>query len=227
MDAFLRTRFLIGDSAFEKLKNSKVAVFGVGGVGSFVVEALARVSIGSIDIFDYDKVDITNINRQLIALNSTVSMSKVEVMKERILNINPNAKVTCHEIMFNSSNAENYSFDNYDYVVDAIDMISSKLLIIEKAKKQGVNIISSMGMGNKIDPTKIEISDIYNTSICPLARVMRRELKSRKIKNLKVVYSKEMPIYKPKDKVNASISFVPSVAGLFIAGEIVKDIIKT
>lgn len=225
-DIFLRTRLLIGQEAINKLKSSKVAVFGVGGVGSFVTEALARASVGKIDIFDGDVVDATNINRQLIALHSTIGMSKVEVMKQRLLDINPEIVVNAHHVVFNASNASKFSFEDYDYIVDAIDMVSSKLLIISKAKALGKNVISSMGMGNKINPSMIEITDIFSTQNCPLARVMRRELKARKISSLKVAYSKEMPLYKPENKVNSSISFVPSVGGLMIASEVVRDLIK-
>lgn len=225
-DIFLRTRLLIGSEAINKLKSSKVAVFGVGGVGSFVTEALARASVGKIDIFDGDVVDATNINRQLIALHSTIGMSKVEVMKKRLLDINPEIVVNAHHVVFNASNAAEFSFEDYDYIVDAIDMVSSKLLIISKAKALGKNVISSMGMGNKINPSMIEITDIFSTQNCPLARVMRRELKARKINSLKVAYSKEMPLYKPENKVNSSISFVPSVGGLMIASEVVRDLIK-
>lgn len=225
-DIFLRTRLLIGQEAINKLKSSKVAVFGVGGVGSFVTEALARASVGKIDIFDGDVVDATNINRQLIALHSTIGMSKVEVMKKRLLDINPEIVVNAHHVVFNASNVDEFSFEDYDYIVDAIDMVSSKLLIISKAKALGKNVISSMGMGNKINPSMIEITDIFSTQNCPLARVMRRELKARKISSLKVVYSKEMPLYKPENKVNSSISFVPSVGGLMIASEVVRDLIK-
>lgn len=225
-DIFLRTRLLIGQEAINKLKSSKVAVFGVGGVGSFVTEALARASVGKIDIFDGDVVDATNINRQLIALHSTIGMSKVEVMKKRLLDINPEIIVNAHHVVFNASNVDEFSFEDYDYIVDAIDMVSSKLLIISKAKALGKNVISSMGMGNKINPSMIEITDIFSTQNCPLARVMRRELKARKISSLKVAYSKEMPLYKPENKVNSSISFVPSVGGLMIASEVVRDLIK-
>ena len=225
-DIFLRTRLLIGPEAINKLKSSKVAVFGVGGVGSFVTEALARASVGKIDIFDGDVVDATNINRQLIALHSTIGMSKVEVMKKRLIDINPEIVVNAHHVVFNASNDSEFSFEDYDYIVDAIDMVSSKLLIISKAKALGKNVISSMGMGNKINPSMIEITDIFSTQNCPLARVMRRELKARKINSLKVAYSKEMPLYKPENKVNSSISFVPSVGGLMIASEVVRDLIK-
>lgn len=226
-DIFLRTKLLLGSEAFEKLKASKVAVFGVGGVGSFVAESLTRAGVGAIDIFDGDVVDPTNINRQIIALHSTVGEAKVDVMKRRMLDINPDVSVNAFRTVFNASNAEEYDFGDYDYIVDAIDMISSKLLIICKAKKLGKRVISSMGTGNKINPSMLEIGDIYSTSVCPLARVMRRELKARKIKSLKVVYSKEKPLYTPKDRVNSSISFVPSVAGLMIASEVVRDLIST
>lgn len=225
-DIFLRTRLLIGPEAINKLKSSKVAVFGVGGVGSFATEALARASVGRIDIFDGDVVDATNINRQLIALHSTIGMSKVEVMKKRLLDINHEIIVNAHHVVFNASNVDEFSFEDYDYIVDAIDMVSSKLLIISKAKALGKSVISSMGMGNKINPSMIEITDIFSTQNCPLARVMRRELKARKISSLKVAYSKEMPLYKPENKVNSSISFVPSVGGLMIASEVVRDLIK-
>lgn len=225
-DIFLRTRLLIGPEAINKLKSSKVAVFGVGGVGSFATEALARASVGRIDIFDGDVVDATNINRQLIALHSTIGMSKVEVMKKRLLDINPEIIVNAHHVVFNVSNVDEFSFEDYDYIVDAIDMVSSKLLIISKAKALGKSVISSMGMGNKINPSMIEITDIFSTQNCPLARVMRRELKARKISSLKVAYSKEMPLYKPENKINSSISFVPSVGGLMIASEVVRDLIK-
>ncbi len=225
-DAFLRTKLLVGESKFEKLNRSKVAVFGVGGVGSFAVEALIRAGIGKIDIFDGDKIDVTNINRQLIANVNNIGAKKVEAVRERILSINPNAIVCEHYVTVDSSNIDDFDFSSYDYIVDAIDMVSSKLLIIEKAKKLGKKIISSMGTGNKIDPSKLELEDIYFTSVCPLARVMRKELKSRGIDSLRVVYSKEKPLYIPKDKVNASISFVPSVAGLLMASEVVRELTK-
>lgn len=221
---FLRTEMLIGADALNKLKKSKVAIFGIGGVGSFTVEALARCGVGNIDIFDGDIVDITNINRQLIATFNTIELNKVDVMKERILSINPNAKVNAYKCHFDASNEQNYDFSIYDYIVDAIDTVTSKILIINKAKESNLKIISSMGTGNKINPSELEVTDIYSTKNCPLARVMRRELKSRNIQSLKVVYSTETPIYKPKDRVNASISFVPSVAGLLIASEVVKDL---
>lgn len=225
-ESFYRTELLIGKNSLEKLQLSRVAVFGVGGVGSFAVEALARAGIGSIDIFDGDKVDVTNINRQLIATHENIGEDKVLAMKKRILSINPDIKVVANKCVFGKENHENYDFEKYDYIVDAIDMVSSKILIITKANSLGKKVISSMGMGNKINPYLIEIDDIFSTSVCPLARVMRRELKKRNVNSLKVAYSKEKPIYTPSNKVNASISFVPSVAGLLIAGEVVKDIIK-
>lgn len=223
-NAFLRTDMLIGTEALSKLMKAKVAVFGIGGVGSFTVEALVRCGIGNIDIFDGDIVDVTNINRQLIANFNTIGLNKVDVMKERILSINPSIKINAYKCHFDASNEQNYDFRIYDYIVDAIDTVTSKILIINKAKESNVKVISSMGTGNKFNPTKLEITDIYSTKNCPLARVMRRELKSRNIKSLKVVYSTETPIYKPKDRVNASISFVPSVAGLLIASEVVRDL---
>ncbi len=223
---FLRTQMLIGQDKLEILNKSHIAVFGVGGVGSFAVEVLARAGVGYIDIFDGDKVDATNINRQLIAMASTVGMNKTEVMKSRILEINPFAHVGAHNVVFDSSNYKNFSFELYDYILDAIDTTTSKILIITEAQKLGKKVISSMGMGNRIDPTKIELADIYSTSVCPLARVMRRELKRQGVKSLKVVYSKEPPMYVPRNKINASISFMPSVAGLIMASEVVRDLIK-
>lgn len=229
---FLRTCLLIGDDSFKKLQKARVAVFGIGGVGSFAAEAIARTGIGSIDLFDKDIVDITNINRQLIADTETVGSPKVGIMKNRILKINPQADVKGHYCFFNQDNQNDYNFSTYDYIVDAIDVISSKILLIKKATEENIPIISSMGTGNKIEPTKLEVDDIYKTSVCPLAKIMRRELRKQGINQLKVVYSKEIPVYTPVDthdgskRVNASISFVPSVAGLILASEVVKDIIK-
>lgn len=238
-DPFYRTRLLIGDDAFKKLKDSKIAIFGVGGVGSFATEAIARSGVENIELFDADTVDITNINRQLIADMSTVGKFKVEVMKNRIKKINPHANINIYKCFFDKNNESQYDFTSYDYIIDAIDTISSKILLIEKAKKSGVNIISSMGTGNKLNPCEFEVADIYSTSICPLARVMRRELKKRNIKNLKVVYSKEIPLYIPHEtdensllktinpkRVNSSISFVPSVVGMILASEVIKDLMK-
>ncbi len=225
-DPFFRTKLLIGKQAFEKLQNSKIAVFGVGGVGTFVIESLVRCGIGQVDIFDGDKVEITNINRQLIADRLTIGQDKVRLMKERALKISPSTVVNAYSCFFNETNENEYSFEKYDYVVDCIDDVSAKVLIISKAKKAGVRVISSMGTGNKIDPLKLEVTDIYKTLNCPLARVMRRRLKLERVKSLKVVYSKEIPLYKPINKINSSISFVPGAAGLIIASEVVKDLIK-
>lgn len=246
LNEFSRSQLFLGKAAMEKLKNSKVAVFGIGGVGSYTVEALARCSIGSLSLFDMDTVSITNINRQLIATHKTIGQKKVEVAKQRIAEINPNCKVEVFDCFYGTENAENFDFSKFSYIVDAIDTVSSKILLVEQAKAANVPIISSMGTGNKLDPTKFEVSDIYKTSVCPLAKVMRRELKKRNIKSLKVVYSKEDVIdpieeeklnfddntfedntnTKRKKPIPASISFVPSVAGLIIAGEVIKDLIR-
>lgn len=232
-DRFTRTEMLIGERALAKLKNSRVLVFGVGGVGGYVCEALARAGIGSITLVDNDTVSESNINRQIIALTSTVGQLKTDVMKKRILDINPDADVITHNIFVLPENIDEFDFKGYDYIVDAIDTVSGKLAIIEKAYSSGVPVISSMGTGNKFDPTKFEITDINKTSVCPLARVMRYELRNRGVKKLKVLYSKEEPI-KPDNKavgttgkaVPGSISFVPSAAGLIIGGEVIKDLIK-
>ena len=232
-DRFFRTELLIGEEALNKLKKCRVAVFGLGGVGSYATEALARSGVGSMDIFDGDVVDITNINRQIIALESTIGMPKAEVSEKRIKDINPNINVESHNCFFNKDNQHDFDFSKYDYVVDAIDMVSSKLLLIKICKDLNVPIISSMGTGNKLNPTLIKVKDIYSTSNCPLARVMRRELRKMSIKSLKVVCSDEIPSYTPKSdednpgkRVNSSISFVPSVAGLIIASEVIKDLIN-
>lgn len=223
---FSRTETLIGKDALDKLINSRVAVFGVGGVGGYVVEALARAGIGNLDLVDSDDVSITNINRQIIALHSTIGKSKVEVMKERILDINPSVNISVYKEFFTSENSKEFDFSKYDYVVDAIDMVSSKIELVMKCNEAKVPIISSMGTGNKLYPEMFEIADIYKTSVCPLAKVMRTELKKRGVKKLKVLYSKENPIKEKGQRVPASISFVPPVAGLVIAGEIVRDLIK-
>ena len=227
----IREEALIGKEAVEKLKHAHVAIFGIGGVGSFAAEAIARSGIGEITIVDKDVVDKTNVNRQLIALYSTFGKSKVEVMKERIMDINPDAIVHTHAIFYN--NESDFSFAGIDYVIDAIDTVSSKLLLIETCHKLNIPIIASMGTGNKLDPTQFEVSDIYKTSVCPLAKVMRRELKKRDITKLKVVYSKEEPLKPAIDLSDdtrrgtpASISFVPPVAGFILAGEVIKDLIK-
>ena len=248
MNQFSRTELLFGEEAMEKLKKAKVAVFGIGGVGSFTVEALVRSGIGQLDIIDDDKVCLTNLNRQLIATRKTIGKYKVEVMKERILEINPKAEVVMHQCFFTSETAGEFDFSQYDYVVDAIDTVSGKIELALRCQEMNVPIISCMGAGNKLDPTRFEVADIYKTSVCPLAKVMRRELKARGVKKLKVVYSKE-PAIKPledetsncrnacvcppgtdrkctaKRQIPGSVSFVPSVAGLIIAGEVIKDII--
>ncbi len=224
---FSRTENLIGKNALHRLKSSHVAVFGVGGVGGYTVEALARAGVGKIDIIDSDCVDITNINRQIIALHSTVGKLKVDVMRDRILDINPSAVVNTFPVLFLPENSDNFDFSKYDYVVDAIDNVTAKLELAVKCQQSGTPLVSSMGTGNKLDPTKFEIADIYKTSVCPLAKVMRYELKKRGIKKLKVLYSKENPIKNDIDpRTPMSISFVPSAAGLIIAGEVIKDIIK-
>ena len=221
-----RTSFLVGDDGIEKLNNSNIIVFGVGGVGSFTVEALARAGVGNITIVDFDDVDITNINRQIPALHSTVGRYKVDVMEERILDINPNINIKKIRSLYNKDTSDEILTERYDYVVDAIDMVSSKIHLIETCEKKGLKIISSMGMGNKLDPTKIVVTDIHKTSTCPLAKVMRKELRDRGIKKLKVVYSTEQPIELKKKVMNGrkvtpgSVSFVPSVGGLIIASVI-------
>ena len=226
LNQFSRTELLIGEEGIEKLQNSKVAVFGIGGVGSFVVEGLARAGIGKLLLVDNDTIDITNINRQIHANINTVGKNKVDVMKERILSINPEVEVDVSTEFFMPGSK---LLDNsLGYIVDAIDTVTGKIELVCKANELNIPIISAMGTGNKLDPTKFEVADIYKTSVCPLAKVMRKELRSRGIEKLKVVYSKEEPI-KPNDgdyKTPASISFVPSVAGLIIAGEVIKDIIN-
>lgn len=232
MEIVSRTENLIGKGAVEKLQRSRVAVFGIGGVGSYVVEALARAGVGAMDLIDNDKVVFSNINRQIIALHSTVGEWKTEVAARRIRDINPAIQVRTHNLFFLPETADGFDFSGVDYVVDAIDTVSGKLALIEKAKALRIPVISSMGTGNKLDPTAFEVADISKTSVCPLARVMRRELKKRGIEHVKTVYSKEEPIENHARKeetdkaVPASISFVPSVAGLIIAGEVIKDLIK-
>ena len=227
-----RTSLIIGDEGVDKLKNCNVIVFGVGGVGSFAAEAIARAGVGNLTIVDFDDVDITNINRQLPALHSTVGRYKVEVMKERILDINPDINIKAIREVYNKDTSESILSEHYDYVVDAIDMVTSKIHLIETCKNKGIEIISSMGMGNKLDPTKIEVTDIHKTTICPLARVMRKELKDRRIKKLKVVYSTEQPaelkkkIFNGKKITPGSISFVPSVGGLIIASVVINDLLN-
>lgn len=232
---FSRTELLIGKEAVEKLKRSRVAVFGLGGVGSYTVEALARSGVGSLDLIDNDTVSLTNINRQLIAVHSTIGRLKTEVERDRVIDINPDIKVNIYNTFYSAGNSADFSFSEYDYIVDAIDTVASKLELITQAKKANVPIISSMGTGNKLNPTLFEVADISKTSVCPLAKVMRRELKKRSIENVKVVYSKEEPlkpkfeseeVIESKRRVPASIVFVPSAAGMIIAGEVIKDLIK-
>ena len=229
---FSRTELLIGSKAVKKLANSRVAVFGVGGVGGYVVEALVRSGIGTLDLVDNDDVSISNINRQIIATTKTVGRSKVDVAKERALEINPNVKINTYQMFYTSETSGQFDFSQYDYVVDAIDTVGGKLSLVEKSKSAGTPIICAMGAGNKLDPTMFEVADISQTSVCPLARVMRTELKKRNISGVKVVYSKEIPQKsdlideKTGKSIPGSISFVPSVVGLIIASEVIKDLIK-
>lgn len=229
---FLRTEILIGKEKQEKLFNAKVAVFGCGGVGSFACEALARAGIGHLVLVDNDIIDVTNINRQIHANHNTIGKSKVEVMRQRILEINPNAIVQIYDIDKESKPEEEIIDESFDYIVDAVDTITTKLKLIQRADQIKVPIISAMGAGNKLDPTKFEVSDIYQTSVCPLCKVMRKELKKRNISKLKVVYSKEEPVsiattpLESEKRMVGSIAFVPSVSGLIIASEVIKDIIK-
>lgn len=250
LNQFSRTQLLIGEAAINKLQKSRVAVFGIGGVGGYVCEALVRSGVGAFDLVDNDKVCLTNLNRQIIATRKTVGKYKADVMKERMLDINPDVDVRIHRCFFLPENADDFPFDEYDYVVDAVDTVTAKIELILRAKAHNVPIISAMGAGNKLDPGRFKIADIYQTSVCPLARVMRRELKKRHVKNLKVVYSDEQPIRPLEDMsiscrtgcicppgaqhkcterrdIPGSTAFVPAVAGLMIAGEIVKDLSKT
>lgn len=229
---FCRTSMLIGEQALQKIKDSSVAVFGLGGVGSYVVEALARAGVGRLTVVDCDVVDISNINRQLFALHSTVGQPKTTVAANRIADINPACNVTAVNCRFDSTTADKFDFASYDYVVDAIDTVTSKLLLVEFCKQHNTPIIASMGTGNKLQ-SNFEVADIYQTSVCPLCKVMRKELKARNIPSLKVVYSKDMPqqpLFQPEEsdgrrQTPSSISFVPSAAGLLIAGEVIRDII--
>ncbi len=234
-EQFSRTERLLGRNAMEKLANARVAVFGVGGVGGYAVEALARSGIGELDLIDNDTVSVSNINRQIIALHSTVGQYKVDVAKERILDINPQCRVNTFRTFFLPKTSEQFDFSRYDYVIDAIDTITGKIEIIEKAEKAGVPVISSMGTGNKMNPTAFEVTDIFQTSVCPLAKVMRSLLKKRGITKLKVVFSTEIPLKSVSDTdiseqqlfkrdIPGSTAFVPSVAGLIIAGEVIKDL---
>ena len=231
---FSRTQLLFGQEAMEKLKGSRVAVFGIGGVGGYCVEALARSGVGTLDLIDDDTVNITNLNRQIIATHSTLGMDKVDAAKERVLSINPGAVVHTHKTFYLPETAGEFDFTQYDYVVDAIDTVTGKLMLVQAAKEAGTRIISCMGTGNKLDPTAFEVADISKTSVCPLARIMRKELGKRGIKHLKVVYSKELTLTPapaeeedsahPKRQTPGSNAFVPAVAGLILAGEVVKDL---
>lgn len=223
-ERFSRTAALFGEDAVEKLKKSHVAVFGLGGVGGYVVEALARSGVGRLVLFDSDTVAESNINRQLIALKSTVGRYKTDVWRERIADISPDTEVVTHCVFYLPENADEYDLSDCDYIVDAVDTVSAKLEIITRADRLGIPVISAMGTGNKTDPERLETTDIYKTSVCPLARVMRRELRARDVKSLKVVYSKEEP-KKGLGSTPASCAFVPSAAGLIIAGNVVRDII--
>lgn len=236
-DRFSRTEMLLGSDAMEKLRNARVAVFGLGGVGGYIVEALARSGVGALDIIDNDTVSITNLNRQIVAVEETVGMPKTEAAKMRIMQINPDCKVTAYNTFYMPENSSDFDFAQYDYIADAIDTVTAKIELVMNANKCGTPIICSMGTGNKLNPAELEVADIYKTSVCPLARIMRYELKRRGIKKLKVVYSKEMPIVPTgaaaekcraestgKKNVPGSTAFVPAVAGMIIASEIVKDI---
>ena len=244
---FSRTELLLGKEAMEKLKNAKVAVFGIGGVGGYVCEALVRSGVGAFDLIDDDKVCLTNLNRQIIATRKTVGKYKTDVMKDRILEINPDARVEVHKCFFLPENADEFPFEEYDYIVDAVDTVTAKISLVMKAQEMNVPIISSMGAGNKLDASQFRVADIYKTKVCPLAKVMRRELKKRGVKKLKVVYSEEQPTRPVEDMaiscrtncicppgaahkcterrdIPGSVAFVPSVAGLIIASEVIKDL---
>ena len=246
---FSRTALLFGKEAMDKLAGSKVAVFGIGGVGGYVCEALVRSGVGAFDLIDDDKVCLTNLNRQIIATRSTVGKYKTDVMRDRMLDINPNVEVEVHKCFFLPENADDFPWDSYDYVVDAVDTVTAKIALVMKCKEKNIPIISSMGAGNKLDGSQFKVADIYKTKVCPLAKVMRRELKKRGVKKLKVVYSEEIPTRPIEDMATScrnncicppgaehkcterrdipgSVAFVPSVAGLIIAGEVAKDLIR-
>lgn len=231
-DFKMRTGLIVGQEGLDKLEKANVIVFGVGGVGSFACEAIVRAGVGNITIVDFDDVDITNINRQIPALHSTVGKFKVDVMKERLLDINPNLNIKTVKDVYTAETSDKILNENYDYVIDAIDMVTSKIHLIEICNKKGFKIISSMGMGNKLDPTKVVVTDIYKTHTCPLAKVLRRELKNRQVKKLKVVYSTEQPVELKEKIMNGrkltagSVSFVPSVGGLVIASVVIRDLLE-
>ena len=222
-ERFQRTEMLIGEEGVKRLNKSHVAVFGIGGVGGYVVEALARCGVGELTLVDKDVVSESNLNRQIIALESTIGRSKTEVMKERIAQICPDTKVHAYETFFLPENSHTFPFENYDYVVDAVDTVTAKIEIIMKCQSLNVPVISSMGTGNKLDPSKLEVADIYKTTMCPLAKVMRKELKNRGVKHLKVVYSTEAPV--ANHRTPGSISFVPASAGLLLASAVVRDLL--
>ena len=236
MNPFSRTQLLLGSDAMEKLKNARVAVFGLGGVGGYAVEALARSGVGALDLIDHDTISVTNINRQLLALHSTVGMPKVEAAKRRVLDINPEISVVTHETFYGPDTAHRFDFTRYDYIVDAIDTVTAKLQLIAGAKEAGTPILCCLGTGNKLDPSKFQIADISKTSVCPLARIMRKECAKRGYKHVKVLFSTEDPINAAGDtgeelpegrrSLPGSVAFVPSVAGLLIAGEVIRDLIK-
>ena len=238
MDQYSRTRFLLGEDGMAKLRNARVAVFGLGGVGGYVVEALARAGVGALDLIDHDTIGTTNLNRQIFATHSTIGMSKAQAAADRVKDIDPTICVTVHETFYLPDTAADFDFSRYDYIVDAIDTVTGKLMLAQQAQDSGTPIISSMGTGNKLDPTAFRVADISETSVCPLARIMRKECKKRGIRKLKVVYSQEEPLTPQIDAASAaetpegrralpgSVSFVPSVAGLILAGEVIKDLIK-
>lgn len=235
-EQFARTEILLGDEAMERLARARVAVFGIGGVGGYVCEALARSGVGALDLIDDDRVCLTNLNRQIIATHKTLGRYKTEVMRERILEINPAARVREHRCFFLPENAAQFPFAEYDYVVDAVDTVTAKIELVLKAKAEKVPIISSMGAGNKLDAGAFQVADIYETKVCPLAKVMRRELRKRQVEHLKVVYSQEEPArlvgecvdgQEKRRAIPGSVAFVPSVAGLMIAGEVVKDLVSS
>ncbi|MBR1865968.1 MAG: tRNA threonylcarbamoyladenosine dehydratase [Lachnospiraceae bacterium] len=249
LNQFSRTELLFGKEAMERLEQSRVAVFGIGGVGGYVVEALVRSGVGAVDLIDDDKVCLTNINRQIIATRKTIGQYKAEVMRDRVLEINPDCKVVVHKCFYLPENKDEFDFTQYSYVVDAVDTVTAKLQLVMQAQECGIPIISSMGAGNKLNPAEFEVADIYQTSVCPLAKVMRRELKKRGVRKLKVVYSKEKPIRPIEDMaiscrtncicppgaqhkcterrdIPGSTAFVPSVAGLIIASEVIKDLVS-
>lgn len=223
-ERFQRTEMLIGEDGLKRLLNAHVAVFGVGGVGGYVIEALARCGVGELTLVDKDVVSVSNLNRQLIALESTIGQPKTEVMKARVLQINPQIHVHTHETFFLPENSDTFDFEQYDYVVDAVDTVTAKLEIIMKSQAAGVPVISSMGTGNKLDPSQLKLTDIYKTSMCPLAKVMRKELKGRGVKKLKVVYSTEAPV--ANHRTPGSMAFVPGTAGLLLASAVVRDLLR-